>query len=110
MIYDYLYNNKKDINDIIRSKDKINIILYYSNSCWYCTQLMPVWNRLKKKYLNHDNINIINVEKDNIEHMLKKYKGNVFGFPTIIKVRGGKIDEIYEGQRELKLLNTFIKK
>ena len=42
--------------------------------------------------------------------MLKKYKGNVFGFPTIIKVRGGKIDEIYEGEREFKLLNTFIKK
>ena len=110
MIYDYLYNNKKDINDIIRSKDKINIILYYSNSCWYCTQLMPVWNRIKKKYLNDNNINIIGVERDNIKHMLKKYKGNVFGFPTIIKIKEGNIVGNYEGDRRFKSLNIFIKK
>lgn len=110
MIYEYLYKNKKDINDIIRSKDKINIILYYSNSCWYCTQLMPVWNRIKKKYLNDNNINIIGVERDNIKHMLKKYKQNVFGFPTIIKIKKGKIVGNYDGDRSFKSLNIFIKK
>lgn len=110
MIYEYLYKTKKHINDIIRSKDKINIILYYSNSCWYCTQLMPVWNRIKKKYLNDNNINIIGVERDNIKHMLKKYKQNVFGFPTIIKIKKGKIVGNYDGDRSFKSLNIFIKK
>ena len=110
MIYEFLYNNKKDINEIIKSNEKVSIVLYYSNTCWYCNELIPVWNKIKKKYFNDNYINIINVEKDNIKYMLKKYKSNIYGFPTIIKIKGGKIIDNYEGDRSFKSLNLFIKK
>ena len=57
---------------------------------------------------NVRNLHLINWQI--LKHMLKKYKGNVFGFPTIIKIKEGNIVGNYEGDRSFKSLNIFIKK
>lgn len=108
MFYNLNIYNKKDINKIILTQDNV-VILYYSNTCSYCIQLKPIWNKLCNGIKNNNSVIIVNVESNNIKYLRAKYKKNIMGYPTIIKYSTGKKHSEYSGRRELKDMKKFVK-
>lgn len=109
MILEFNKGNKKEVHEILKKHNNV-IVLYYSNMCGHCLQLMPLWKRLSKKYDKSEEITIINVESNNIEYLQIKYKKNIEGFPTILKYKNGKLIEEFDGDRNTKSLNKFMLK
>jgi len=109
MIFELNKDNKTDVNKLLKEHNNVSI-LYHSDICEHCLNLMPTWKRLSKKYDKSDEIIIINVEANNINNLQVKYKKNIEGFPTILKYKNGKLIEEYYGDRKAKTLNTFILK
>lgn len=98
--------NKVDIGKIM-SNHKC-VCLYHWNLCGYCQMLMPMWNRLCKKYAKDTDVIIINIERSVMPLLKTKYKNNINGFPTIVKYEKGKRMQEYINKRTYKELNQFI--
>ena len=108
MLYLLTYENKDNINDIIKKSPNLTILFYW-NMCGHCTALKPTWDKVCNKYKNDNNCSILNVEVSQIKNLNAKYKKGVNGFPTISKYRNGKKIGEYNGERTLKDINKFVK-
>ena len=103
-----LSNENSSIANKLLCKEYV-IILYHWENCGYCQMLMPLWNKLCKKYNKYKDICIINVEVAQMPLLRAKYRKNIAGFPTIIKYQNGKRIQEFNGERTNKQLDTFIK-
>jgi len=85
--------------------------LIYANWCHHCQALKPAWDEMKKDIMNNYNgkFSIVEIEADQadkseqlakLEQMLDGQKIDASGYPTIVKVAGGRVD-YYGGNREL---------
>jgi thioredoxin-like negative regulator of GroEL len=85
--------------------------LIYANWCHHCQALKPAWEDMKKDIMNNYNgkFSIVEIEADQpdkseklakLEQMLDGQKIDASGYPTIVKVAGGRVD-YYGGNREL---------
>ena len=85
--------------------------LIYANWCHHCQALKPTWEEMKKDITNNYNgrYSIVEIEADQpdkseqlakLEQMLDGEKIDASGYPTIVKLAGGRID-YYGGNREL---------
>ena len=79
------------------SKEVKNITLYHKHGCYWCEKLMPVWNKLEKKYPNMIN------KYESKEHPELMIKHNIKSYPTIMKG-----DHVYEGDRSFKDLEKYL--
>lgn len=91
-------------------KPKIIIGLVYANWCGHCQALKPEWKKMKNKIKSSKiknksyfvEIEDSNLEKDakinKINTHLKGEKLAINGYPTIFKIKGGKL-EYYKGGR-----------
>jgi|OM-RGC.v1.029586195 thiol-disulfide isomerase/thioredoxin len=109
MIYNLTNLNKKDINKILIEKNNV-VVLYHSNTCEYCIDLMPLWKRVTNKYVKDNNVIIINAEANCIKYLRVKFKKNIIGYPTIMKYSKGKMISEYDGEKKARELNNFLKK
>lgn len=109
MIYNLSNLNKKDINKILIENNNV-VVLYYSNTCGYCIDLMPLWKRVTNKYIKDNNVMIINAEANDIKYLRVKFKKHIIGFPTINKYSKGKLISEYDGEKKARGLNNFLKK
>jgi thiol-disulfide isomerase/thioredoxin len=89
----------------------IVIGLIYANWCHHCQAMKPAWDEMKKDIMNNYNgkFSIVEIEADQpdkseqlakLEQMLDGQKIDAGGYPTIVKVAGGRVD-YYGGNREL---------
>jgi thiol-disulfide isomerase/thioredoxin len=108
MFYLLLTENKRDINDIIKTSPNITILFYW-NMCGHCIALKPIWDKVCNKYKNDKNCSILNVELSQIKNLNAKYKKDINGFPTITKYKNGKKIGEYEGERTFKDINKYVK-
>ena len=85
--------------------------LIYANWCHHCQAMKPAWDEMKKDIMNNYNgkFSIVEIEADQadkseqlakLEQMLDGQKIDASGYPTIVKVAGGRAD-YYGGNREL---------
>jgi len=83
------------------------IVLYYSNSCGYCIDFMPIWDEFNKIKLNK--LNKIKINND-IAHTIKINPGYQ-GVPTIHFYKNGKLNKkgIFNSERTLNNLILFSK-
>tara|TARA_B000000477_G_C6086426_1_gene225638 strand:+ start:629 stop:958 length:330 start_codon:yes stop_codon:yes gene_type:complete len=109
MIYNLTNLNKKDINKILIENNNV-VVLYHSNTCGYCIDLMPLWKRVTNKYVKDNNVIIINAEANCIKYLRVKFKKNIIGYPTIMKYSKGKMISEYDGEKKARELNNFLKK
>ena len=109
MIYNLTNLNKKDINKILIEHNNV-VVLYHSNTCGYCIDLMPLWKRVTNKYVKDNNVIIINAEANCIKYLRVKFKKNIIGYPTIMKYSKGKMISEYDGEKKARELNYFFKK
>ena len=109
MIYNLTNLNKKDINKILIEHNNA-VVLYHSNTCGYCIDLMPFWKRVTKKHIKDNNVIIINAEANDIKYLRVKFKKNIIGYPTIMKYSNGKLIGEYDREKKAKELNNFLKK
>ena len=109
MIYNLTDLNKKDINIILIEHNNV-VVLYHSNTCGYCIDLMPLWKRVTNKHVKDNNVIIINAEANDIKYLRVKFKKNIIGFPTIIKYSKGKMISEYDGEKKAREFNNFFKK
>lgn len=109
MIYNLTNLNKKDINKILIENNNV-VVLYHSNTCGYCIELMPLWKRVTNKYVKDNNVIIINAEANCIKYLRAKFKKNIIGYPTIMKYSKGKMISQYDGEKKARELNNFFKK
>lgn len=108
MIYNLTNLNKKDINKILIEHNNV-VVLYHSNTCGYCIDLMPLWKRVTNKYIKDNNVIIINAEANYIKYLRVKFKKNIIGYPTIIKYSKGKMVSEYDGEKKAREFNKFFK-
>jgi len=109
MIYNLTNLNKKDINKILIEHNNV-VVLYHSNTCGYCIDLMPFWKRVTKKHVKDNNVIIINAEANDIKYLRVKFKKNIIGYPTIMKYSNGKLIGEYDREKKARKLNNFFKK
>lgn len=97
---------KKDANLLEKKiNDKTNcIVLYYSETCFYCKMMKPEWNKFENKHKNNNDIIIANVEAQNMN--LLNSKPMIMGYPTIYKYKNG-IEKEYKGDRSCSDLEKF---
>lgn len=108
MFYILTPENKKGIQEVIKTSPNITIF-YYWNMCGHCTALRPTWDKVCNKYKKNGDCDIVNVEASDIHHLPVKYKKGISGFPTIIKyINGIKIDE-FRDERVFNKLDKFVK-
>jgi thiol-disulfide isomerase/thioredoxin len=85
--------------------------LIYANWCHHCQALKPAWEEMKKDIKNKYNgqFTVVEIEADQpdkseqlakLEQMLDGEKIDASGYPTIVKVGGGRVD-YYGGNREM---------
>ena len=108
MFYILAYENKKHVNDIIKTSPNITILFHW-NMCGHCAALKPTWDKVCKKYHKIANCDVLNVEVAQLNNLGKKYKKGVNGFPTIIKYKHGKKIEEYNKERSFANLSRFVK-
>ena len=98
-------------------KGAVVIGLIYANWCGHCQQLKPTWEELKKRIMNdYDNqFTVVEIEADQadkseqlakLEQQLDGEKIQANGYPTIVKLDGGKAN-YYGGSRELNNLLSW---
>ena len=95
-----------------RAKPVVTVGLIYASWCGHCQALKPEWKKMKKgKKCHFIEIEDSDRQKDlkiaNINKRLIGEKLSVSGFPTIFKIKGGKI-EYYQGERSAGAMQTWI--
>ena len=90
MIEGFLNSNSESNGD---SSNKCKLILFHAHWCGHCKKMKPDWNRVKNEFPDRCE----EYESEVItEEQRSKY--NIKGYPTILVLRGEKIEE-YNGER-----------
>ena len=88
-------------------KTKPLIVLFFSDSCFYCQKMRPDWEKFKES--SPINYSEIPVEQMSEYHPVKQEE-NIKGYPTIRLYDNGKIIKEYDGDRSHKDIMKFVKK
>jgi len=87
------------------------ILRIYANWCFHCINMLPEWNKTKSK-LKNKKINVIDIEQQEMYKLFKFNSDNKLnitpsGFPTIVKVKNGKVS-YYNGERTSEKMLKWI--
>ena len=108
--------SRKHRNTVRKSKSAITVGLIYANWCGHCQHLKPEWKKMKKG-MRGTNCHYLEIEdadhhKDrkiaHVNSILKTGKLEANGYPTVFKVKGGKL-EYYQGERTAQAMQQWFK-
>lgn len=87
--------------------ETVKVVLYYADWCPHCMQVKPVFEQLKQKFKDNENIQFESYEDSQIKTMSNPPQ--IEGYPTIMI---GKNDELteYVGDRSLADITQKINK
>lgn len=119
-----IINNKTRKNyPIIKKRPKVIVGKIYANWCIHCMNLKPVWKNVIKntyKKVTPESIRFVSIEETNMQNKLntfyrkynipenlKKSFENIKGYPTIFKIKNGKVI-YYNGDRSEKSLSKWV--
>jgi thioredoxin-like negative regulator of GroEL len=98
------------------TKSAITVGLIYANWCGHCQALKPEWRKMKRG-LHGKNCHYLEIEdsdphKDrkmaHVNSRLKMGKLEVNGYPTVFRIKDGKI-EYYQGDRSASAMAQWFK-
>lgn len=92
-------DKKEELKKCMEDKEHTVIILYYAAWCPHCKEMKPEWEKAAKKLAYNKKVKPVEVEHSEMAVVPKKYKKDVNSFPTIRKLKGGKLVEEYYGDR-----------
>jgi thiol-disulfide isomerase/thioredoxin len=115
-----LSRDNVSLHNVSNSKDKFSnhtnkptLSLYYAKWCGHCNTFKPTWEQIKtdQNNLNFIDFNTIDCSGDSKETTIYSTPNGteLDGFPTIILSINNK-DKIYNGQRNKKAIEDYIKK
>ena len=101
-------SNRDSISKISNelNKPKISVVLIHHVQCGHCINLKPTWERFKELNKNKP-FKIIDIEANELSKLDHPIKNTINGFPTIMKVKNGKVDENFVEERTLDNINAF---
>ena len=92
------------LNDI---KGKKVVVLLYTDTCGYCKQMKPAWDKASEKAPDKMvAVNCTDSENLDVQALLKKT--DTSSFPRIVVMDNGKIVSDYEGPRKEDDLLQFV--
>jgi thiol-disulfide isomerase/thioredoxin len=95
--------------DFAQPNEKTKVVIFYAPWCPHCKHMMAgedsVWEKLKRKHGHRKDLAIEQVNCDEKPEFATKF--GVKGFPTIMKIKKGKVDAL-EGARTLEEIEGFI--
>ena len=105
-------NMKKEMENekqetFTNSFEKNSVCLFSAKWCGNCTSMMPTWNKFMKENQGINGLDIVKIDADENEQVVKKY--NIDGFPTIVHLKNGVIQSKYAGDRTLKSFREYLK-
>lgn len=83
---------------------KTQVILFYAHWCGHCKNMMHDWNMAKEDGKKFAVWKEFDCDKEESQEMMRKY--DVTQFPTVMKLRAGKMQK-YEGERTKDKLVNF---
>jgi len=101
----------------IRKEGMPTFVRVHARWCGHCQELEPVWNELKEwheKNMKNKNsplesILLLSVEDTELDRAKEKYPElNADGYPSLMMVRNGRVQNEFQGPRSLPSLKTFV--
>lgn len=86
------------------NKEKMKVMLFYTNWCGYSKQFMPIWDSLLKDFESNSNVELIAIDADN-DKSGDQY--GVQGYPTIVLVKNNQSVH-YNGMRDVDSIKQWI--
>ena len=84
------------------------IVLFFHPQCPHCVHLNPIWEKMKQHNLKK-NINIVEVNGQFLSQLEHPIVNDVRGFPQIIHVNNGKMQNEFMKERNLNNLNEYLR-
>ena len=99
-------NNLNKFNEAVQKGEAV--VKFYADWCGHCQDLNPKWNIMTSHLKNFPGSGLIASVPEN---MISKVDcdSDIFGYPTIRYMVGGKKRKDYNGKREVADLEKFVK-
>tara|TARA_B110000114_G_C15024266_1_gene370218 strand:+ start:502 stop:939 length:438 start_codon:yes stop_codon:yes gene_type:complete len=100
--------NPNNINEFPKMIENKCIVLFFHPQCSHCVHLQPTWEKMKQQNMNK-NINIVEVNGEHVSGLNHPIVNNIRGFPQIIHVNKGKMQNEFIKERNLNNLNEYLR-
>ena len=80
------------------------LVYFHMNGCGHCKRFTPIWDEFAGKY--NGEIKLKKLERNEAGDMLDKYE--IQGFPTILLLDEQGNKKVFEGDRSIQGLESFI--
>jgi len=80
------------------------LVYFHMNGCGHCKRFTPIWDQFSEKY--NGEIKLKKLERNEAGDMLDKYA--IQGFPTILLLDEQGNKKVFEGDRSISGLESFI--
>jgi thioredoxin-like negative regulator of GroEL len=100
--------NDHNLNEFPQMIENKCIVLFFHPQCPHCVHLNPVWEKMKQHNSNK-NINIVEVNGQFLSQLEHPIVNDVRGFPQIIHVNNGKMQNEFIKERNLNNLNEYLR-
>jgi len=80
------------------------LVYFHMNGCGHCKRFTPIWDEFSGKY--NGEVKLKKLERNEAGGMLDKYE--IQGFPTILLLDEQGNKKVFEGERSISGLESFI--
>lgn len=80
------------------------LVYFHMNGCGHCKRFTPIWDEFSGKY--NGEVKLKKLERNEAGDMLDKYE--IQGFPTILLLDEQGNKKVFEGDRSISGLESFI--
>lgn len=92
-----------------RVKKLTGIVLVFHPGCGHCVQMRPEWEKMKRSLSPGSKIvEVDGSEMSGNDSMLRSPLSKTNGFPEIVKMKNGMIEEKYQGPRTAEYMSEFV--